>query len=127
MSSENARTSQKAQNKMVKTLRDFSFHKRWWLSSLLDDQEASDDAATASPVWSGLARDQALVATRRLIAGKPAPTPGSETSSFPDGRQMILLRLLRLLRCLGDFRVQGFFKLLSCESCISPAAAAATA
>ncbi|HRL37661.1 MAG TPA: hypothetical protein PLH50_12615, partial [Ottowia beijingensis] len=32
---------------------------------------------------------------------------------FGDGRQMMLVRLLR---CLGDFCVQGFFKLCSFES-----------
>ena len=35
---------------------------------------------TASTVWERAARDQALVATNRLIAGKPAPTTGSQAS-----------------------------------------------
>ena len=43
MNAENAKTSQKAQNKRVETLCE--------LSQVLDYQEVSDDARTASAVW----------------------------------------------------------------------------
>ena len=80
LNAEDAKTSQKAQNEMVKTLRGSGFTSEGGDLPCFMIKKRQMTLGPHPPCGNGLARDQALVATRRLIAGKPAPTTGSETA-----------------------------------------------